>query len=58
MVRAYSITSEAIAAERRRVADDLYRFEPARVIQLDEMTGIPVVRIADEMPTRVKALIP
>lgn len=38
MPRAYAITSEAIAAERRRVGDRLGDVDPARVIRLDELT--------------------
>ena len=38
MPRAYSITVEAIAAERRRVNDDLSKFDTSRVIRLDELT--------------------
>src|SRR5438093_12963223 len=37
MPRAYAITAEAIAAERRRVHDDLSQFDIARVIQMDEL---------------------
>jgi NADPH:quinone reductase-like Zn-dependent oxidoreductase len=38
MTQAYSITAEAIAAERKRIDDDLSRFDFSRVIQLDELT--------------------
>jgi len=38
MPRAYAITSDAIAAERRRVGDDPTAFDPSRVIQLDDLT--------------------
>jgi NADPH:quinone reductase-like Zn-dependent oxidoreductase len=38
MPQAYSITAEAIAAERKRIDDDLSRFDFSRVIQLDELT--------------------
>jgi NADPH:quinone reductase-like Zn-dependent oxidoreductase len=37
MSRAYSISTEAIAAERKRVDDDLSKFDVARVIALDEL---------------------
>jgi crotonyl-CoA carboxylase/reductase len=37
MPRAYSITVEAIAAERRRVNDDLSKFDTSRVIRLDQL---------------------
>jgi hypothetical protein len=37
MPKAYSITVEAIAAERKRVNDDLTRFDAANVIALDEV---------------------
>ena len=37
MTRAYSITSDAIAAERQRVGNDLAKFDVASVIQLDEV---------------------
>ncbi len=36
MPRAYSISVDAIAAERRRVNDDLDRFDVSRVIMLDQ----------------------
>lgn len=42
MPRAYSITAEAIAAERRRVGDHLDKFDASRVIQLDEVTLRPM----------------
>lgn len=42
MPKAYSITSEAIAAERSRVGSDLSQFDPARVICLDEVTLRPM----------------
>jgi crotonyl-CoA carboxylase/reductase len=38
MPRAYSITAEAIAAERKRVNDDLNQFDIASVIRLDEVS--------------------
>jgi crotonyl-CoA carboxylase/reductase len=38
MPRAYSITTEAIAAERRRVNDDLAAFDTSRVIRLDQLS--------------------
>ncbi|HVN84932.1 MAG TPA: zinc-binding dehydrogenase [Candidatus Binatia bacterium] len=37
MPRAYAITAEAIAEERRRVNNDLSKFDIARVIRLDEL---------------------
>jgi crotonyl-CoA carboxylase/reductase len=37
MPRAYSISADAIAAERRRVGDDLNRFDPSNVIRLDDL---------------------
>jgi len=37
MPRAYAISTEAIGAERQRVAGDLEKFDIARVIQLDEL---------------------
>ena len=37
MTRAYSITSDAIAAERQRVGNDLSKFDIASVIRLDEV---------------------
>jgi crotonyl-CoA carboxylase/reductase len=37
MPQAFSITADAIAAERARVEDDLDRFDVSRVIQLDEL---------------------
>jgi NADPH:quinone reductase-like Zn-dependent oxidoreductase len=42
MPRAYSISVESIAAERRRVNDDLSRFDVARVIKLDELQLRPM----------------
>jgi len=42
MPRAYAITAEAIAAERRRVDNDLSKFDASRVIALDELTLRPV----------------
>ena len=42
MPRAYAITSEAIAAERRRVDNDLTKFDASRVIRLDETTLRPM----------------
>ena len=38
MPRAYSIAADSIATERRRVGDDLEKFDIARVIKLDELT--------------------
>jgi NADPH:quinone reductase-like Zn-dependent oxidoreductase len=52
MPKAYSITSEAIAAERRRVGDDLSQFDAARVIQLDEV----VLREMGPRDVRVRIL--
>jgi NADPH:quinone reductase-like Zn-dependent oxidoreductase len=37
MPQAYSIAAESIAAERKRVDDDLSKFDISRVIQLDEL---------------------
>ena len=37
MPRAYCITADAIAAERKRVGDDLSKFEAAHVIRLDDV---------------------
>jgi len=42
MPRAYSISTEAIAAERKRVDDDLTRVDVSRVIALDELTLRPM----------------
>src|SRR5215472_7304309 len=42
MPRAYSISADAIAAERRRVNDDLDRFDVSRVIKLDEVALRPM----------------
>lgn len=42
MTRAYSITAEAVAAERKRVDDDLERVDVARVIGLDTLELRPV----------------
>src|SRR5215831_12697819 len=42
MPRAYSISVDAIAAERRRVNDDLEKFDVARVIKLDELALRPM----------------
>ena len=42
MTRAYSITAEAVAAERARVNDDLERVDVARVIALDTVELRPV----------------
>src|SRR5512140_2594925 len=38
MPRAYAITVDAIAAERRRVNNDLSQFDVSRVIRLDDVT--------------------
>ena len=42
MTKAFSISAEDIAAERRRVDDDLARFEIANVIKLDELQLHPM----------------
>src|SRR4030095_15117964 len=42
MPRAYAISAEAIAAERRRVDNDLNKFDASRVIALDELTLRPM----------------
>ena len=42
MPRAYSISVDAIAAERRRVNDDLEKFDVSRVIRLDELALRPM----------------
>ena len=42
MPRAYAISAEAIAAERRRVDNDLAKFDASRVIQLDELALRPM----------------
>ena len=42
MPRAYSISADAIAAERRRVGDDLSKFDIARVIHLDDVALRPM----------------
>src|SRR5499426_2763771 len=42
MPRAYSISVDAIAAERRRVNDDLEQFDVSRVIKLDELALRPL----------------
>src|SRR5215510_5796261 len=42
MPRAYAISAEAIAAERRRVDNDLNKFDASRVIQLDEVQLRPM----------------
>jgi len=42
MPRAYSISVDAIAAERRRVNDDLDAFDVARVIKLDDVALRPM----------------
>lgn len=46
MPRAYSITVEAIAAERKRVNDDLSKFDTSRVVRLDELS-LPEVGPSD-----------
>ena len=42
MPRAYAITSDAIAVERKRVDNDLTKFDASRVIRLDEVTLRPM----------------
>jgi hypothetical protein len=42
MPRAYSISADAIAAERKRVGDDLSQFDISRVIRLDELALRPM----------------
>jgi NADPH:quinone reductase-like Zn-dependent oxidoreductase len=42
MPRAYSISVDAIAAERRRVNDDLSKFDVSRVIKLDRLELRPM----------------
>jgi len=42
MPRAYAITADAIAAERRRVDNDLAKFDGSRVLKLDEVTLRPM----------------
>lgn len=42
MTRAYSIAAEAIAAERKRVGDDLSKFDASRVIRLDDLELRPM----------------
>lgn len=42
MPRAYAITAAAIAAERKRVNDDLDQFDASRVIALDQLELRPV----------------
>jgi crotonyl-CoA carboxylase/reductase len=42
MPRAYSISVDAIAAERRRVKDDLSEFDVSRVIKLDQLELRPM----------------
>jgi crotonyl-CoA carboxylase/reductase len=42
MPRAYSIAAEAIAAERKRVNDDLALFDSSRVIRLDDVQLRPM----------------
>jgi NADPH:quinone reductase-like Zn-dependent oxidoreductase len=44
MPRAYAITAEAIAAERRRVDNDLGKFDASRVIRLEELALRPMGR--------------
>lgn len=74
MPRAFSISAEAIAAERKRVGDDLERFDVGRVIQLDELeldlpraiaevhhgvqTGIPIVQVARDLAGSLLGLVP
>ncbi len=42
MLRAYAITADAIAEERRRVGDNLAEFDPSRVIRLDSLALPPM----------------
>jgi len=42
MPRAYSITTEAIAEERKRVGDELEKMDVSRVIRMDELTLRPM----------------
>ena len=42
MPKAYSIRADAIAAERRRVGDDLEKFDVSRVIALDDLELRPL----------------
>jgi crotonyl-CoA carboxylase/reductase len=42
MHRAYAITAEAIAGERKRVNDDLEQFDASRVIELDQLELRPL----------------
>jgi crotonyl-CoA carboxylase/reductase len=42
MPKAYAITAEAIAAERKRVDDDLTKFDASRVIALDQVELRPL----------------
>jgi NADPH:quinone reductase-like Zn-dependent oxidoreductase len=42
MVRAYAITADAVAAERKRVDDDLTKVDVARVVQLDQVELRPM----------------
>jgi crotonyl-CoA carboxylase/reductase len=42
MPRAYSISADAIAAERKRVGDDLSQFDISRVIRLDDLALRPM----------------
>jgi NADPH:quinone reductase-like Zn-dependent oxidoreductase len=42
MPRAYAITTEAIARERKRVGDDLEKFDVSRVIALDQIELRPL----------------
>ena len=51
MSRAYAITTEAIAAERARVDDDLDRVDVGSIIALDE------IEVADVKPGDVKIRI-
>jgi NADPH:quinone reductase-like Zn-dependent oxidoreductase len=52
MPKAYSITSEAIAAERARIGDDLSQFDAVRVMRLDEL----VLRQMGPRDVRVRIL--
>jgi NADPH:quinone reductase-like Zn-dependent oxidoreductase len=51
VVRAYSISAQAIAEERKRVGDDLQKFEIARVIRMDEL------KLPEPGPTDVRLRI-
>ena len=42
MPRAYAITADAIAAERKRVNDDLSKVEISRIVQLSDIELPPL----------------